>query len=122
MQKKILIVEDEVLVGMMLARKIQDFGYSVGEVLSSGEEAVSRVREEQPDALVMDITLAGEIDGIDAAQQIRRESDVPVIFFTGYQDSKLMQRAGSVNPVAILEKLGPDSDLQHALAKATASD
>ena len=115
--KKILIVEDEVLIGMMLVEKIQALGFQTCELATSAEEAFELVKEEQPDGIVLDISLAGQMDGISAAEEIQEISDIPFLFFTGYRDAQLIQRAQKTNPVAILDKMGPLEELQDALKK-----
>lgn len=117
MGKKILIVEDEVLIGMMLSHNIEDFGFDVQEVVTTGEEAIASAQSAPPDAILMDISLTGSMDGIDAALQIKAKQDIPILFFTGYQDRELLQRAESVQPVAILDKLGPAEAIKEALER-----
>lgn len=115
MGKKILIVEDEVLIGMMLSYNIEEFGFDVQEVVTTGEEAIASALSDPPDAILMDISLTGTMDGIDAAQLIKAKQDIPIIFFTGYQDKELLQRAKSVSPWAILDKLGPAEAIKETL-------
>lgn len=115
MDKKILIVEDEVLIGMMLSYNIEEFGFNVQEVVTTGEEAISSVESDPPDAILMDISLSGTMDGIDAALLIKARRDIPILFFTGYQDKELLRRANSVQPAAILDKLGPPEAIKEAL-------
>ncbi|WP_035247754.1 response regulator [Desulfogranum mediterraneum] len=115
MKKTILIVEDEILIGMMLSENMEDFGYTPLEVATTAEEALAAVRASPPDAILMDISLSGSIDGIEAALLIKQHADIPVIFFTGYQDPQLLQRAGATQPVAILDKLGPAEAIEEVL-------
>lgn len=104
---RILIVEDEILVGMMLKKKIEQQGYFVYDVATSGEAAVSVALEQRPDLLFMDVSLPGELDGVEAARQIKEELEVPVIFFTGnHLDKDLLNRSKEIEPVAILDKMG----------------
>ncbi len=115
--KKILIVEDEILIGMMLTLNIQDMGFQTYEIATCAEDAIDVVKNDPPDAIIMDISLAGKMDGIDAALIIRQFSDIPIIFFTGYRDATLIARAQSANPAAILDKLGSPEALQETLDK-----
>lgn len=97
MKKNVLIVEDEMLVGMMLSGKIQEFGFTVCDVVSSGEEAISAAKVMERDGGLMDVSLGGEMDGIEAALCIKEESALLIIFSTGYcQDKKLLQRAAAI--------------------------
>lgn len=118
-EKRVLIVEDEVLVGMMLAKKIEEHGFTVCEVITTGEEVLEAVRSHRPGAVLMDISLGEEVNGIDAAREIRKESDVPVIFFTGYnRDGALQTQADEVGALALLDKLGPVEELVAAVRRA----
>ncbi|WP_136810027.1 response regulator [Desulfosediminicola flagellatus] len=119
MEKVVLIVEDEVLVGMMLAKKIAEYGFTVCDVVSTGEEAVEVALQRNPGVVLMDVSLGGRLDGIEAAAIIRETMPLPVIFFTGYnQDKKLLQRAGKLHPIAVLDKLGPIESVIAALEQA----
>ncbi len=114
MKKKILIVEDEVLIGMMLSNVINNQGLVVQEVVTTGEAAIASVMRDTPDAILMDISLTGTMDGIDAAKAIKATQDIPILFFTGYQDKELMQRVMAVKPAAILNKLDPIDAIEEA--------
>ena len=83
---KVLIVEDEVLIGTYVQNCLRDMGYEAGPFVTSGEEAIRRTAEIQPDIILMDIMLEGEMTGIDAAEEIRVRYDVPIIFLTAYSD------------------------------------
>lgn len=118
-EKTVLVVEDEVLVGMMLARKIGEHGFRVCDVVTTGEEVLAAALQHRPGAILMDISLGGEINGIDAARQLRKEMAVPVIFFTGYnRDQALLARAAEVGALAVLDKLGPVEEMVAALNRA----
>jgi CheY-like chemotaxis protein len=103
----IMLVEDEVLVGMMLRKRIEAHGYITSDVITTGEEAVQWARSEKPDLLFMDVALPGKIDGVEATRQIKTFLDIPVIFFTGnHRDPQIIERSKALFPVAILDKLG----------------
>lgn len=107
MAQTILIVEDEILVGMMLKKTIEHQGYRVIDIVTTGEAAIAKVAEQVPDLLFMDVTLSGEIDGITTAEKIKAIKDIPVIFFTGnHLEGDMLRRLKSVCPVAILDKMG----------------
>ena len=101
---KILVVEDEGIVGSYLHRALQDMGHTIAGVTGSGEEAVRIALEQRPDLILMDIRLAGPTDGIDAARQILSRYDVPVIYTTAYADDATLNRAKITNPYAYLTK------------------
>ena len=84
---KILIVEDEVIFAMSIRRVLTMWGYETCGLASTGEEAVRCVKIENPDLIIMDVSLKGHMDGIDAAKEIRSDYDAPIIFITGYQET-----------------------------------
>jgi DNA-binding response OmpR family regulator len=103
MMKKILIVEDERLLGRMLAKTLKDCGYQVCDVLASGEEAVAFARRVQVDAIVMDISLNGEMDGFEAACMLRKEHRAPIIFLTCFRSDEDMDRARKIRKSLMID-------------------
>ncbi|HPC56108.1 MAG TPA: response regulator, partial [Methanolinea sp.] len=101
---RILIVEDEQIVAEDLRQTLENMGYSVVGVVSSGEGAVETAHKEIPDLILMDIMLSGKMDGISAAHQIRSEHDIPVIYVTAYADSQLIERAKVTEPFGYIVK------------------
>jgi PAS domain S-box-containing protein len=89
----VLIVEDERIVALALERALRRMRYSVTGITDSGEEAVRKAAQTQPDLVLMDIRLSGEMDGIEAAAEIQARFDIPVIYLTAYADEKTLQRA-----------------------------
>jgi CheY-like chemotaxis protein len=106
---KVLIVEDEFLVAMLLSRHLEQFfGYEICGPVATGEEAIESAGKEKPDIVVMDIRLATAMSGIEAAREIRTRYAIPLIFVTGYADSEHITQCQALEPVAILKKpLGP---------------
>lgn len=90
---KILIVEDEIIVALNMRNKLNQRGYDVVALVSTGEEAVAVAEYYQPELILMDIRLKGDMDGIDAATQIKATLDVPIIFLTAYIDEVTKGRA-----------------------------
>lgn len=101
---KILIVEDEGLIAMDLKSRLQNLGYDVPHIALSGEEAVKKAREIQPDLVIMDIKLSGDMDGIEAADIIRVSCDIPIIFLTAFLDEALLRRAKIIEPYGYVLK------------------
>ena len=101
---KILLVEDEFLIAMSLERELVRSGYTVVKTVSSGEEAIETTRQIEAGVILMDIRLAGQIDGIEAAAEIKSFSTVPVIFMTGYSNAETRKRAEKLNPAGYLSK------------------
>lgn len=114
----VMVVEDEVLIGLMLIRKLSSLGFAVGDLVTTGEEAVLRAGRERPAVILMDVTLAGELDGLEAARLIKREHGIPSIIFTGYDDQELDRQAREVGPVGLVAKMGPITDIVNAIMLA----
>jgi CheY-like chemotaxis protein len=101
---KILLVEDEFFIALLLQMSLERSGYEVGDPVSTGEEAIKCVAQERPDVVLMDIRLAGALDGIEAAREIVARYAVPIIFMTGYSDEETVKQAQALHPLAILTK------------------
>jgi putative two-component system response regulator len=97
-KNRIMIVEDEGIVAMDLARQLTDMGYDVVATAYSGEVAVEKAGELHPDLLLMDIVLSGKMDGIQAAEKIKATADIPVVYLTAYADEKTLGRAKISGP------------------------
>jgi CheY-like chemotaxis protein len=104
MRPRVLIVEDEMIMALSLREMLEDWGYSVLPLVASGETGVARAAEERPDLVLMDISLFGEMDGIEAARKIITRYGIPVIFMSGYADGEIVRRATALNPAAYLIK------------------
>jgi two-component system, response regulator PdtaR len=104
MGKKVLIVEDEIVAAMALERTLTNIGYQVIGTVASGEDAIVWADRESPDFIVMDIRLAGAIDGIDAAERIAEISGAAILFMTGYDDKDTKARAMALKPLGFLTK------------------
>ena len=101
---QILVVEDESIVAEHIRRSLQDMGYSVPSVASSGEKAIKMVEENRPDLVLMDILLQGEMDGIEAARLILSRFNIPVVYLTAYSDEKIIERAKITEPFGYIIK------------------
>ena len=91
--KQILVVEDETVVALDMKNRLERLGYEVIEILDSGEDAITYLENNTPDIILMDIKLKGKIDGITAAEEIRKSKSVPVVYITAYSDRKTFERA-----------------------------
>jgi PAS domain S-box-containing protein len=109
---KILVVEDEGIVAKDLQYRLIKFGYTVPVIASSGQEAINKAVEISPDLVLMDIKLKGPIDGIEAAQEIHKYLDIPVIYLTAYADDKTLERAKITQPFGYLLKPFKEKELQ----------
>ncbi|MDP3176926.1 MAG: diguanylate cyclase, partial [Spirochaetaceae bacterium] len=102
--EKILIVEDEKIIALDLQRRLERFGYTVVGMASDGPEALELADQRHPDIILMDIMLAGSIDGIEVAKQIKATLAIPIIFLTAYTDEKTLERAKEVEPYGYILK------------------
>ena len=100
----ILIVEDEAISANILKMLMERRGHHVLGPVATGEEAVELALSAGPDVILMDIHLAGEMDGIDAVGAIHKEIPIPVIFITAYDETSVVERAMTHNPLAYLKK------------------
>jgi CheY-like chemotaxis protein len=118
MTASILVVEDDAIIGRHIFTSLKRLGYGVLAVLATGEEAVDQAIERRPDLVLMDISLAGEIDGIEAAGRIARQTAIPVVFLTAYADPPTLQRAKISDPFGYLLKPFDERILQITIEMA----
>ncbi len=90
---QILVVEDESIIALEMTSQLEAYGYRITSVVSRGEDVLDAVLCNPPDLILMDIVLAGEIDGIDAALLVQEQFDIPVIYMTPHPDEQTLQRA-----------------------------
>ena len=115
---RILIVEDEAIVAADMKNRLTAMGHQVVEEVASGEEAVTAASELEIDAILLDIVLQGEMDGIGAAEIIRETSDVPIIYLTAYNDDETVERAKPTMPSGYLIKPINERELSTTLEMA----
>ncbi len=108
---KILIVEDESIAALDLENRLESLGYSVAAVAASGEEAIQQAAETRPDMVLMDIRLKGDMDGIEAAQEIRARFDIPVVYLTALADDDTLRQAKITEPLGYVLKPFEDREL-----------
>ena len=104
MNAEILIVEDEGLIAMDLKRKLERAGYTVPAIVDNAEDALRSARDIRPALVLMDIRLNGSVDGIEAADQIRRQFHLPVMFVTAHADRATLDRARIAEPFGFIVK------------------
>jgi CheY-like chemotaxis protein len=117
---RILLVEDEILTAMRLELEMKKYGYTKIQSVPTGEEAIRAAQQEAPDLILMDIRLAGDLDGIETMQEIHTFARIPVIFMSGYSDREQLQRANALLPAAYLTKPVNIADLTAAIDSAVA--
>ena len=114
----ILLVEDEGLIARDLEDTLTRLGYRVSGIASEGAEAIEMARVLHPQLVVMDVSLRGDVDGIEAACAIQEDAPVPVIFLTGHSDTETLQRAVLTGPLGYLIKPFQEDDLRCAIEVA----
>ena len=112
---KVLIVEDEAILAENIRDTLCRMGYDVPAIAMSGEEAVRLADAEQPDLVLMDIKLKGEMDGIEAAGRIRDQHGLPVIYLTAYSEDDFIERAKNTAAFGFLIKPFQERELKSAI-------
>lgn len=118
MSKKILIVEDEGIVALDMQARLNRLGYQCVGIPNSGEDAIKLAAEHRPDVALMDIRLRGNMDGVETAQQLRVQFDIPVVYLTAYTDETTLQRAKVTEPLGYLVKPFEERELSSTLEMA----
>jgi two-component system cell cycle sensor histidine kinase/response regulator CckA len=115
---RVLVVEDQALIGLDLERRLIRAGYDVVGIADNFDDAVELFKETLPDLVLMDIFIRGSIDGIETARAIGKISDVPVVFLTAYADDDTVRRAAETSPYGYLLKPFDERTLHATLAVA----
>ncbi|MDM8538362.1 response regulator [Desulfobacterales bacterium HSG17] len=111
-KSKILIVEDDGIVAMDIESRLENFGYDVCGKVAYAEKAIEKAKELEPDLILMDIVLKGEMDGIEAAKIIQSQFYLPIVFLTAHADEKKIERAKVINPFGYILKPFRDRELK----------
>jgi CheY-like chemotaxis protein len=109
---KILVVEDESIIALNIKKKLKSFGYTVPAIASTGEEAIKMTEITFPDLILMDVMLKGDMDGVQAIEEIRKRFDIPVIYLTAYSDDEVLERAKLTQPYGYIVKPFKANDLR----------
>jgi len=102
--KKILIVEDELIVAENIAAILENEGFSVCGIADNAEDAIKLVKEHSPSLLICDIYIKGKLNGIELNKELRRIANVPIIYLTAYGDKGTIESASETEPIAYLVK------------------
>ncbi len=114
----ILVVEDESIVAADLQDRLKAMDYEVVGIAASGEDAVKKAVETHPDLALMDIVLKGEMDGVEAAERLRDDLNIPVVYLTAYTDSKTLERAKVTQPYGYIVKPFDERSIQASIEMA----
>lgn len=115
---RVLIVEDERIQARALAVELEAMGYQVCGIAGNGKAGVAKALEIRPDVVLLDIRMPGPVDGVQAAEQIRRGLDVPIIFVTAYADTETLHRAKVTGPLGYVLKPVESNELRTAIEVA----
>lgn len=115
---KILVVEDEKIIALNVRESLESLGYIVTAIADSGEKAIEKATQLRPDLVLMDIRLKGNIDGIQAAEQIWESLSIPVIYVTGHSDQSTLERAKITAPFGYILKPVKEQELYVAIETA----
>lgn len=116
--RKLLIVEDEPVVALDLHEEVEQFGWEVVGIVESAEEAMAMAEIYRPDLALMDINIAGGMDGIQAARLLRSAYQIPSVFLTSYRDDATIQRAVKEGPYGYVTKPYHSQELKATLMVA----
>lgn len=112
---KILIVEDDMIIGAKISMQLVKLGYEVTGIIPRGEEAIEYVINNKPDIILLDINLKGTLDGVETALKIQETDDIPIIYVTANTDEVTFNRAKETRPYAFIAKPMKNIDLQRAI-------
>jgi CheY-like chemotaxis protein len=112
---RVLVVEDDTVILSIEKWRLSNLGFDVCGSAATGADALDCVANMRPDIVLMDITLKGEIDGIETASRIKKNFSIPVIFVSSHTDEEILSRAKAVNPDGFIKKPFDDDDLRIAI-------
>jgi DNA-binding LytR/AlgR family response regulator len=112
---KILVVEDEMIIGAKISMQLTTLGYEVTGILPRGEEVLHHLKENKPDIIILDIQLKGKMDGIETAALVEQHFHIPVIYLTANADDATFNRAKTTRPAAFISKPFKQLDMQRAI-------
>src|SRR5436305_5956658 len=115
---RIMIVEDERITAEDIHDILTHLGYAVTAVVSSGADAISEAERTKPDLVLMDIRIKGDMDGIEAAREIRERFDIPAVYLTAHADRETLDRAKMAEPLGYLVKPFQEADLLASIEMA----
>lgn len=114
----VLVVEDESIVSKDIQHSLKKLGYNVVGASSTGEKAIELAGEERPDIILMDIMLKGEMNGIEAAEKIKEQYSIPIVFLTAYADESTLSKAKITEPYGYILKPFKEIDLHTTIEMA----
>lgn len=117
-KSKIMVVEDEAVIALGLKEMLTEVGYDVPGIAFSGEEALEKAKSLKPDLILMDILIPGKMDGIEVAEIVKSDLDIPVIFLTAFSEDKTVDRAKKAEPFGYILKPFQDREVKAVIEVA----
>lgn len=114
----VYIVEDESIVAKDIQNSLKKLGYNVLGISNNGEDALKNIAEQEPDIVLMDIMIKGAMTGIDVAEKVKSEYNIPVIFLTAYADESTLSKAKITEPYGYILKPFKEVDLHSTIEMA----
>jgi two-component system response regulator LytT len=114
----VLVVEDESIVSKDIQHSLKKLGYTVVVGAATGEKALELIKSECPDIVLMDIMLKGNMNGIEVAEIVKKELNIPVIFLTAYADESTLSKAKVTEPYGYIIKPFKEIDLHTSIEMA----
>jgi CheY-like chemotaxis protein len=117
-QARIMIVEDERITAEDIHDILTHLGYTVTALVSSGADAIREAEHTRPDLVLMDIRIKGDMDGIEAAREIRERFNIPAVYLTAHADRETLDRAKLAEPLGYLIKPFQEAELLASIEMA----
>jgi DNA-binding Lrp family transcriptional regulator/CheY-like chemotaxis protein len=114
----ILIVEDEGIVAQDIKATLENMGYGVVGIASTGKDAIEKASQTNPDLVLMDIKLKGDMDGIEATKKISDQTKIPVVFLTAYANEEILEKAKSSKAFGYIVKPFEENNLNSTIQMA----
>jgi CheY-like chemotaxis protein len=111
-EQSILIVEDEHITAMEVQGMLEEIGYSVADIVDTGSDALEVMEETPVDLIIMDIRLPGNMNGIEAANEINQSHNIPIVYFSAHSDDDTLEQARNTEPAGFLIKPITKEDLR----------
>lgn len=115
---KILIVEDEMIIATNMSLQLTTLGYEVTGIMLKGEDALVHIKHNTPNLILLDIHLKGRLDGIETAQILQQDYNIPIVFVTANSDDAHFNKAKTINPYGFIAKPYKKQDLQRTIELA----
>lgn len=120
--KSIMVVEDENIIALDIKNRLGRLGYNIVAVVPSGEEAVKVAGKIKPDLVLMDIVLRGSMNGVETAERIVEETNIPIIFLSSFSDKDTLSKADKVTHYGYLIKPFNERELKNKIDLISANE